>query len=90
MHFFEDDVQRLASFAFALCVGLIPIASDRAAAEGPGSIIRVWPLEGGGPSGVGSTAFRILYRSTGLNGSRSKSRAPSSSRLARRRRRDAT
>ena len=68
MHFFEDDVQRLASFAFALCVGLIPIASDRAAAEGPGPIIRVWPLEGGGPSGAGSTAFRILYRSTGLNG----------------------
>jgi hypothetical protein len=30
----------------------------------PGSIIRVWPLEGGGPSGAGSTAFRILYRST--------------------------
>ena len=29
MHFFEDDVQRLASFAFALCVGLIPIASAR-------------------------------------------------------------
>ncbi len=34
----------------------------------PGSIIRVWPLEGGGPSGANSTAFRILYRSTGLNG----------------------
>src|SRR3989304_1221157 len=31
-----------------------------------GSIIRVWPLEGGGP-GAGD-AFRILYRSTGLNG----------------------
>ena len=59
MHFFEDDVQRLASFAFALCVGLIPIASDRAAAEGPGSIIRVWPLEGGGPSGAGSTALLV-------------------------------
>jgi hypothetical protein len=29
----------------------------------PGSIIRVWPLEGGGPSGAHSTAFRILYRS---------------------------
>lgn len=28
----------------------------------PGSIIRVWPLTGGGPSG--SEAFRILYRST--------------------------
>jgi acetyl esterase/lipase len=34
----------------------------------PGEIIRVWPLEGGGPSG--SNAFRILYRSTGLNGER--------------------
>ena len=32
----------------------------------PGSIIRVWPLEGGGPGG--GDAFRILYRSTGLNG----------------------
>jgi acetyl esterase/lipase len=32
----------------------------------PGSLIRVWPLEGGGPSGA--NAFRILYRSTGLNG----------------------
>ena len=31
----------------------------------PGSIIRVWPLEGGGPGG--GDAFRILYRSTGLN-----------------------
>jgi hypothetical protein len=34
----------------------------------PGSIIRVWPLEGGGPSGARADAFRILYRSTGLNG----------------------
>jgi hypothetical protein len=32
----------------------------------PGSIIRVWPLEGGGPGG--GDAFRILYRSTRLNG----------------------
>ena len=32
----------------------------------PGEIIRVWPLEGGGPGG--GDAFRILYRSTGLNG----------------------
>ncbi len=31
----------------------------------PGSVIRVWPLEGGGPSGV---AFRILYRSTNDKG----------------------
>jgi len=32
----------------------------------PGSIIRVWPLQGGGPAGA--DAFRILYRSTGLKG----------------------
>jgi len=50
--------------AFALC-GFIGIAEE-AAAEGPGSIIRVWPLEGGGPGN--SEAFRILYRSTGPNG----------------------
>jgi hypothetical protein len=37
-----------------------PVAGKR------GSIIRIWPLEGGGP-GAGD-AFRILYRSTGLNG----------------------
>jgi acetyl esterase/lipase len=36
------------------------------ASQGPGSIVRVWPLEGGGPGD--SEAFRILYRSTGLNG----------------------
>jgi hypothetical protein len=29
----------------------------------PGSIIRVWPLESGGPGN--SDAFRFLYRSTG-------------------------
>jgi hypothetical protein len=34
----------------------------------PGSVIRVRPLEGGGPSGAGSTAFRILYRSTSPSG----------------------
>ena len=34
--------------AFAFC-GLIGIVEE-AAAEGPGSIIRVWPLEGGGPA----------------------------------------
>jgi acetyl esterase/lipase len=32
----------------------------------PGSLIRIWPLEGGGPGG--GNAFRILYRSTGLGG----------------------
>jgi pimeloyl-ACP methyl ester carboxylesterase len=34
----------------------------------PGSIIRLWPLEGGGAGLAGGTAFRVLYRSTGLNG----------------------
>jgi len=35
----------------------------------PGTIIRIWPLEGGGPGmgGMGD-AFRILYRSTDPNG----------------------
>ena len=32
----------------------------------PGTIIRVWPLEGGGPGN--SDAFRFLYRSTGPKG----------------------
>jgi acetyl esterase/lipase len=31
-----------------------------------GTIIRIWPLESGGPAGA--DAFRILYRSTGLKG----------------------
>jgi acetyl esterase/lipase len=39
---------------------------DKAFAAQPGSILRVWPLEGGGP-GSGD-AFRILYRSTDLKG----------------------
>ena len=34
----------------------------------PGSIIRVWPLEGGGPMGGNGDAFRILYRSTDPSG----------------------
>ena len=36
----------------------------------PGSIIRVWPLEGGGPGmgGSGGEAFRILYRSMDPSG----------------------
>jgi pimeloyl-ACP methyl ester carboxylesterase len=34
----------------------------------PGSIIRIWPLEGGGAGLEGGTGFRVLYRSTGLNG----------------------
>ena len=35
----------------------------------PGSIIRIWPLEGGGPGmGGNGNAFRILYRSTDPSG----------------------
>jgi len=34
----------------------------------PGTIIRIWPLEGAGPSGARADAFRVLYRSTGLKG----------------------
>ena len=35
----------------------------------PGSIIRIWPLEGGGPGmGGNGDAFRILYRSTNPSG----------------------
>lgn len=52
-----------AKAALALCA---LIGGAQEAAAGPGEIIRVWPLEGGGPGN--SEAFRILYRSTGLNG----------------------
>ncbi len=61
-----------AAFALGLSLGFCPEALavyDVKPGElrgKPGSIIRVWPLEGGGP-GAGD-AFRILYRSTGLNG----------------------
>src|SRR5262245_20915940 len=66
---------RLAAKAvFAFGLGLGPAQTADAlydvkpgeVAGNPGSIIRVWPLEGGGPGG--GDAFRILYRSTGLNG----------------------
>ena len=36
------------------------------ASSGPGSIVRVWPLLGGGPGNA--EVFRILYRSTSPNG----------------------
>jgi len=51
-----------AALALCVCIGVAP----GALAEEPGSIVRVWPLEGGGPGN--SQAFRILYLSTGLNG----------------------
>ena len=50
--------------ALALC-GMVSLADDLRA-EGPGSIVRVWPLAGGGPGN--SEAFRILYRSTSPSG----------------------
>jgi hypothetical protein len=68
MHIVERRFQRLAWVLFALCFSLCLGAEAKAANEGPGSIIRVWPLDGGGPSGAGGTAFRILYRSTGPSG----------------------
>jgi acetyl esterase/lipase len=47
-------------------LGFEAASSPTAEASGPGAIVRVWPLEGGGPGN--SEAFRILYRSTGANG----------------------
>jgi acetyl esterase/lipase len=55
---------RLAAKA-VLALGVLLGTAPQAVA-GPGEIIRVWPLEGGAPGN--SEAFRILYRSTGLNG----------------------
>jgi pimeloyl-ACP methyl ester carboxylesterase len=61
-----------AAFALGLSLGISPEARavyDVKPGEirgKSGSIIRVWPLEGGGPGG--GDAFRILYRSTGMNG----------------------
>jgi len=70
----DTCLTRAAKAAPALCLGLVlSFALWREAAAlydvkpgdavgKPGSIIRVWPLEGGGPGGA--NAFRILYRST--------------------------
>ncbi|MBC8013219.1 MAG: alpha/beta fold hydrolase [Methyloceanibacter sp.] len=70
----EACLKQAAKAAVALCFGLGLIDEARAVYDvksgeipgKPGSIIRVWPLEGGGPGG--GDAFRILYRSTGLKG----------------------
>jgi hypothetical protein len=61
-------LERAARAALLVCAGLVfdVLRTDSAAASGPGSIVMVWPLEGGAPAN--SEAFRILYRSTGLNG----------------------
>jgi len=62
-----------ASGAFAMCLGLggdlaeaLYEVKPGEIAGKPGSIIRVWPLESGGPGD--SDAFRFLYRSTGVKG----------------------
>jgi alpha-beta hydrolase superfamily lysophospholipase len=60
-----------------LCAGFLPAPEVRAESligdvkpseipGKPGTIIRIWPLVGGGPGNA--EAFRVLYRSTGLNG----------------------
>lgn len=58
---------------FAMCLGLsgdpaealYDVEAGEIAGQ-PGTLIRVWPLESGGPGN--SDAFRFLYRSTGLKG----------------------
>jgi len=70
-------IGRLSKFAAAsLFAACLSFAGDPAEAlydikpgeiKGkPGTIIRVWPLDGGGPGN--SEAYRFVYRSTGLNG----------------------
>ncbi|MGH6866795.1 MAG: alpha/beta fold hydrolase [Methyloceanibacter sp.] len=59
------DWLRLAALA-AFTLGSWFALAGEAKADKPGAILRVWPLLGGGPGG--GDAFRILYRSTGLNG----------------------
>lgn len=75
---FEACLKQAAKPALALCLSLgldLGLGQEANALYDvkpgeiggkPGSIIRVWPLQGGGP-GAGD-AFRILYRSTGLSG----------------------
>jgi hypothetical protein len=70
---FASGFRVVATAAQLLCLGCfcnlaaalfgVEIAG---ASDKPGSIVRVWPLKGGGPGG--GDAFRILYRSTGVNG----------------------
>ena len=69
-----DSCLRRASAGLAVCLGLgfggaaeaLYDVKQGEIAGKPGSIIRVWPLAGGGPGG--GDAFRILYRSTDVNG----------------------
>jgi pimeloyl-ACP methyl ester carboxylesterase len=76
MQFADCRFKLSARILLALCLLLPFVGEARAlydvqpgeASGRPGSIIRIWPLEGGGPSGAGGTAFRILYRSTSPSG----------------------
>ena len=73
-------VRCLSKFAAAGSLALfLSLGGDRAEAlydvspgeipGKPGTIIRIWPLEGGGPGmGGNGEAFRILYRSTSPSG----------------------
>jgi acetyl esterase/lipase len=65
MHFVVWLLATRTAFAALFAFWAI-VEVDKAFAAQPGSIIRVWPLTGGGP-GSGD-AFRILYSSTGLKG----------------------
>ncbi len=74
MRFDGHNLQLVAKVLLAVCLSLCLGSAAKAlydvqpgeASGRPGSIIRIWPLEGGGPGG--GNAFRILYRSTGLAG----------------------
>ena len=56
--------------AAAQSVAFVPAdtdtSSERLRQAKPGTVFRVWPLEGGAPAG--SKAYRMLYRSTDFNG----------------------
>ena len=73
MHKIDRCLRLAAKAALPLCLSLglgqeaeaVYDVKPGEASGKPGSIIRVWPLDGGGPGG--GDAFRILYRSTGLN-----------------------
>jgi pimeloyl-ACP methyl ester carboxylesterase len=72
MQFAGCHCKLVARIVLAFCLLLPFVGEARAlyevkpgeASGRPGSIIRIWPLEGGGPNGAGGTALRILYRST--------------------------
>jgi hypothetical protein len=48
---FGGCLERAARTLLMVCAGLVfdALSTESAEAAGPGSIVRVWPLEGGGP-----------------------------------------